>query len=439
MIAGADRSAESRLDVLRAAQRKVTRRLLPGLMVLYIIAFIDRVNLGYAKHDFLRDTGLSDAVYAFGAGVFFLGYALFEVPSNLAMARVGARRWFCRIMISWGLVSAAMVFADTAGTLYFLRFLLGAAEAGFFPGVIYYLTQWYPAERRGAAMGLFYFGVPIAQITGGPLSGWLLELDGLRGLAGWQWMFVVEGLMAVIAGFMVLVYLPDRPADARWLTRPEQQAIEQAARTTTSEPHARRLWSELLSPRILLFGTTYLLIQASVYGVTFYLPTQVAQLLGRKAGLVVGLVSSIPWMAALAAAYLLPRVASRFGHGAWIGAAALTFAAAGIAFSANGTAAIGLISLCVATAGFIGCQPVFWTYPTGVLSGINAAAGIALINSFGAMGGFIAPNLRAFLERHFASEHAGVAGLASLSLAAAVLYVSFDRLTGRAATSSGPN
>ncbi|MEO6006112.1 MAG: MFS transporter [Opitutus sp.] len=428
MIAATVQSSDAPIGDLQTAQRKVTRRLLPGLMALYIIAFIDRVNLGYAKHDFLRDAHFSEAVYAFGAGVFFIGYALFEVPSNMAMVRVGARRWFCRIMVSWGLVSAAMVFADTARVFYSLRFLLGAAEAGFFPGVIFYLTRWYPAKRRGAAMGLFYFGVPLAQIGGGPLSGWLLELDGTRGLAGWQWMFVVEGLMAVVAGILVLRYLPDRPADARWLTRPEQQALEDAARATASTSPIRHAWTEFRSRRMVMFGATYLLIQASVYGVTFYLPTQVALLLGRKAGLVVGLVSAIPWLAALAAAYTLPRLAARVGHGARVGAAALMFAAAGIAFSANASGPIGLAAMCIATAGFIGCQPIFWTYPTSVLTAANAAAGIALINSCGAIGGFIAPNLRAFLERHFASEHAGVAGLASLSVVAALLFWWFDRL-----------
>ncbi len=402
---------------LESALRKVTHRLLPVLMVLYVIAFLDRVNLGYAKQEFLRETGFGEAVYAFGAGIFFVGYALFEVPSNLAMARVGARRWFARIMITWGFVSAGMMLVGSVQTYYLLRFLLGVAEAGFFPGVIYYLTRWYPPSQRGPAMGLFYFGAPLAQIIGGPLSGALLELRGAGGLGGWQWMLMVEGLLAVVAGFAVWRWLPDGPRDARWLTEPERAALHQPDPTgpRTLAPSLR------LSPtRTLLFGGTYLLIQTSVYGVTFYLPAQVANLLGREAGIVVGVVSAVPWLFALAAAYGLPRLARAMRAGGALGAGALACAAVGIALSNHGAPAVGLSALCIATAGFIGCQPVFWSYATQAFGPAQAPAAIALVNSLGAAGGFLAPNLRIWSEQHWASPFAGVAALAVATVAAAV-------------------
>lgn len=407
-----------------SALRRATQRLIPFLLLLYVIAFIDRVNLGFAKQPFLRDTGLSDAAYAFGAGIFFIGYALFEIPSNLILHRVGARLWMCRIMVSWGLISAAMLYATTAPVFYTLRFLLGAAEAGFFPGVILYLTYWFPTSRRGPTMGLFYFGAPIAQILGGPLSGWLLEFHGLGGLHGWQWMFLVEGLLACLVGVVILFYLPNRPADARWLTPEQRRALETAVARETPPGAGEhgRVWTVLSQPRLLYFGLLYALIQMSVYGVTFYLPSQVARLLGRQAGLLVGCVSAIPWICALLAAFLVPRIAARTGRRASWGAFALACAAGGIALSASGSPKIALGALCVATAGFIGAQPVFWTFPTSEFSGKEAAAAIALINSLGAMGGFFAPNVRVLIESHWTLPGAASYGLAGFTLLAALIF-----------------
>ncbi|MBL9215328.1 MAG: MFS transporter [Opitutaceae bacterium] len=396
---------------------------MPFLLLLYILAFLDRVNVGYAKQAFLRDTGLSEATYAFGAGIFFLGYALFEVPSNLAMHRVGARVWMCRIMVTWGLISAAMAFAWSEASFHGLRFLLGVAEAGFFPGVILYLTYWFPASRRGTVMGLFYLGAPLAQIFGGPVSGLLLELDGFGGLHGWQWMFLVEGLAASAVGVWTFWYLPDRPADAAWLDAAQRSAL--ASAVAAEEPaHGDGhpgVWAMLCRPRVLYFGLIYGLIQISVYGVIFYLPAQVSRLLGREAGLAVGLVSAIPWTCALAAAFALPRLAGRIGRRRAVVVAALLAAGAGIAGSASGSPGWALAALCVATAGFIGAQPLFWTFPTGELTGVQAAGGIALINSLGALGGFIAPNLRVFVERSAGASTAGLYALAGASLLAAVL------------------
>jgi MFS family permease len=290
-----------------ALLRKVSWRLLPFLLLMYIMAFLDRANVGFAKQAFQADTGISNAAFAFGAGVFFAGYALLEVPSNLIMHRVGARLWMCRIMVTWGLVSAAMVFAHDETTFYVLRFLLGVAEAGFFPGVILYLTYWFPSAARGKAMGFFYFGAPLAFIFGSPLSGLLLEMDGIMGTHGWQWLFAVEGLMASAVGIWAYFYLDNRPADATWLSAQERAQLQAVLDEEDSQKQSHgSLLKVLLQPAVLYLCAIYLLIQASVYGVVFYLPSQVAGLMGTKVGLMVGLVSAVPWLCALLAAWKVP-------------------------------------------------------------------------------------------------------------------------------------
>ena len=419
-------------DLVAIAVRKAGRRLVPFLLLLYILAFLDRVNVSYAKEMLGRDAGLSEATYALGAGVFFIAYALLELPSSLLLQRYGARIWIGRIMITWGLVSALMMFARTATSFCSLRFLLGAAEAGFFPGIIYYLTLWFPSRERTKVFGLFYFGAPLAQIAGGPISGLLLDLDGAVGLKGWQWLFLVEGIMASLAGLWALRRLTDGPAEANWLSRDERRTL---AATLQSEGHGAsegtgwgRLLSAVRTPSVFRFGLIYIFIQASVYGVTFYLPSDVARLLGRETGFVVGMVSALPWVCALAAAYAIPRLADRLGRTA-IASGTLAFSALGIAVAAVSPPGIELAALCLAVAGFIGAQPVFWTFPADELPALGAGAGIALINSIGAVGSFIAPNLRAAAN---SALHSSVAG--SLSVAAAALAGSGLLLIYRAKT-----
>jgi MFS family permease len=399
---------------------KATWRLVPFLLLMYILAFLDRANVGFAKESFQLDTGIGDAAYAFGAGVFFAGYALLEVPSNLIMHTVGARIWMARIMVTWGIVSAAMMFAHTATTFYALRLLLGIAEAGFFPGVILYLTYWFPSHARAKVMGLFYFGAPLAFILGGPMSGLLLELDGVLGLRGWQWMFLVEGLLATLTGIWAYFYIDDTPADASWLDAEEKRVLIAAVALEDQEkrvhgPHG--VLTALWNPGVLYLSAIYFLIQVAVYGVVFYLPTQVAQLLGKKVGLEVGLVTAIPWICALLAAYLIPRYSDRTGERRRTAAFTLAVAGAGIAASAaaNHRPLVALIALCFAASGFIAVQPLFWTFPTGYLSGAAAAGGIALVNSFGAAGGFVGPIVRTWAEQSFVSP---LAGLYVLALAA---------------------
>jgi MFS family permease len=404
---------------------KVTKRLLPVLLLMYVVAFLDRANVGFAKKAFQADTGVSDAAFALGAGIFFLGYALFEVPSNLILHRIGARIWMARIMVTWGLISAAMMFAYNERTFYILRVLLGIAEAGFFPGVILYLTFWFPAFARGRAMGLFYFGAPLAFIFGSPLSGLLLELHGLAGLRGWQWMFIVEGLLASIIGVFAFFYLDNGPEEARWLSDREKAALSAALSLDHAGPDShgpRGAVAALCNGRVLYFALIYFIIQMSVYGVVFYLPSQVAGLLGADVGAKVGFVTALPWICALIATYLLPRWSDRTGERRLFGAGLLTICALGMAASvASASPALSLLALCFAAAGFISVQPIFWTLPTNYLQGAAAAGGIALINSLGSLGGFVAPNVRTWAERSFASPSAGLYLLAATTLIGAVL------------------
>ena len=413
-------------STLESAFRLTRRRLVPFLLLMYILAFLDRVNIGFAKQSFQASAGISDAAYALGAGLFFLTYAGFEVPSNLIMHRVGARRWMARIMVSWGLISAAMMFASGELSFYALRLLLGAAEAGFFPGVILYLTYWFPGRSRGQVLGLFYFGAPLAFIFGSPLSGLLLEMDGIGGLHGWQWMFLVEGLLASVVGVWAFFYLDDKPADASWLPAAEKRAlsdvIAQEEQLKSAQGHAG-FAAVLADPRVLHFVGIYFLIQMSVYGVIFYLPTQVGALLGKQVGVEVGLVTAIPWICALVAAFALPRHADRQGSHRTLGAVALAMSAVGIAISAGSGPAVALVALCFAAAGFIAVQPLFWTFPTGYLGGVAAAGGIALINALGALGGFVAPNVKAWADRSFGSPQAGLYVLACTTILGAALIL----------------
>lgn len=407
-----------------AVTSRLMRHLLPFLLLMYMLAFLDRANIGFAQKALQHDTGLSNAAFAFGAGVFFVGYALFEVPSNLLLHRVGARLWMCRIMVTWGFVSAGMAFAHTATAFYVLRFALGIAEAGFFPGIVYFLTRWFPQSARGRALGVFYFGAPLAFIFGSPLSGALLELHGRLGFAGWQWLFLVEGILASIVGVWAFWYLDDDPSKARWLSAAERELlIARLARDAqqASAHGPRSVLAALVDTRVLILCLVYFLLQMSVYGVIFYLPQQVAALMGANVGAKVGFVTAIPWVCAVIVTWIVPRYADRRGQHRGLAVAMLVMAGAGIAISGlAGQPLIALIALCFAASGLIAAQPLFWTFPTHYLTGAAAAGAIALINSLGGLGGFVAPMVRTAAERITASTSAGLVLLGGVAVLAAL-------------------
>lgn len=408
--------------------------MLPFLLTMYVMAFLDRSNLGFAKQAYQLDTGLTDAMYAFGAGVFFIGYSIFEIPSNLIMHRIGAKRWMFRIMVTWGIVSSLMLLAHDAVTFYVFRFLLGVAEAGFFPGVIYYLTYWFPSDMRARSVGIFYFGIPVSLIIGGPLSGILLELDGAADLKGWQWMFLVEGLLAVIVGIWAYWYLDSKPENAKWLTDEEKIVIREKLQeevSTRSGHGPSGVLATLLNRRVLFFCLVYFLIQICLYGVVYYLPSQVAKLLGQDIGLEVGIVTTIPWICALIGAWLIPKFADHTGKRNLVAVCTLIAASAGLAgVSAFTGIPVVLFCMCIATAGIIAVQPVFWTFPTSYLTGISAAGGIALINSVGTLGGFVAPNLKTWVEQQLNSTSAGMLLLTASAILAALLIYLARKVTG---------
>jgi len=401
---------------------KLHWRLMPTLLMMYVLAFLDRANVGFAREGFQADAGIGDGAFAFGAAIFFIGYALLEVPSNLILYRVGARIWMFRIMVTWGLVSAATAFVDSPISYYVLRFLLGITEAGFFPGVIYYLTNWYPRGARARSVGIFFYGAPIALSLGGPISGLLVAHDAF-GLHGWQVMFIVEGLAASLGGIAVLFLLKDGPAKAPWLTPSEKTLLQETlAEEERASPRKHDVWQALRDPRLLYLALVYALIQMSFYGLTFYLPSQVAALMGTSIGALVGFVTALPWITALVAVTLIPRWCDTHGTARGAGAACTAIAGVALAVPAVSPPLVALAALCVAAAGLIVAPALFWSLPTAILGGAAAAGGIGLINSLGNMGGFIAPNLRAGLEMGFASQSAGLIGLAVGAILGGALF-----------------
>jgi D-galactonate transporter len=403
--------------------KKISVRLIPFLLFCYILSYLDRVNIGFAKLQMLGDLGWSDAVYGMGAGVFFLGYFFFEVPSNIIMHKVGARRWIARIMISWGVLSAAMMFVESATSFYVVRFLLGLAEAGFFPGIIYYLTRWYPADRRGRATSLFLTAIALAGVIGGPLSGWILrDANGIAGLAGWQWMFVAEGIPSVIAGFFLLRFLDDKVEDAKWLTDAEKREVLALLQKEEVGKSHSSIGKAFSSGRTWLLSMIYFLFVFSLYGISFWLPT-IIKATGVKDALDIGLLSALPWAAGVVAMVLVARSADRRGERRWHIAIPAVLGTIGfiisVKFSAN--VPVAMLGMSIATMGIMTALPIFWSIPTAYLGGAAAAAGIALINSFGNLSGFVGPTLMGWIKSVTGSLDSGVYMLAGCLLAGGLL------------------
>jgi MFS family permease len=410
---------------LAGAVTRIRLRLVPFLMLMYVISFLDRSNIGFAKQALQSSVGISPASYALAAGLFFISYSFCGFPSNLILHKVGAKIWMACIMTAWGVASMATMFVRGDISLYTVRLLLGVAEAGFFPGVILYLTYWFPSRVRGEIMGLFYIGVPVAMIFGNPLSGFLLEMRTMAGLQGWQWMFFIEGLIAVLVGIGTYWYLDNRPSQASWIPTDEAAALTELLSAEEIERRSSspgKLLAMIRDPRVLLYLAIYSLIQISVYGVVFYLPTEVSALIHKPAGIEVGFVSAIPWLFALVAVFWLPRAADRSqSHRKYAALSMFVGGCASFVFPTAGPI-VGIMALSLAVSAFVGVQPLFWTFPTGYLADRAAAGGIAVI-TMGNLGGFIAPNLKVWADRYFGSERAGLYLLAGLTLANAALIL----------------
>jgi D-galactonate transporter len=424
---------------------KVTKRLVPFLIVCYFIAYLDRVNVGFAALTMNQDLGLSQTAFGFGAGIFFIAYFIFEVPSNLLLERFGARKWIARIMLSWGILSGTMAFipaiARATGlgnenSFYLLRVLLGAAEAGFFPGIIFYLTLWFPAEYRGRIVGYFMAAIPLSTVIGAPISGVLLYLHGGLGLAGWQWLFIIEAVPSIILAVVVFFYLTDRPADAAWLAPDERSwlaerlALEQRQRQAV---HDYSVAQSLVNPRVLGLSLVYFGAVATNYGLSFFLP-QIVKGFGLNTFLTT-LVSATPYVVGLVGMVWWGRRSDRVAERRFHAAFPLLVAAAGIAVStALDDPLLKMISLCVAGFGIFACLPVFWTLPTAFLSGAAAAAGIAVINSIGNLAGFAGPFAMGWIKDQTGSYAGGLLSLAALGIIAMgiVLVLGRDEATERA-------
>ena len=405
---------------------KVGRRLIPFLMLCYLGAYLDRVNVGFAKLQMLSDLRFSETVYGMGAGIFFLGYFLFEVPSNVILHRVGARRWLARIMLTWAVISASFVFVKSPTAFYVLRFLLGVAEAGFAPGVILYLTYWFPSERRAKALSLFFMAIPLAGMIGGPLSGWIMHsLQGAMSMAGWKWLFLLEALPSLVLGFAILLYLDDGIKQAKWLNDSEKALLARnvAADAEHKTAHVsirafigdRRLW---------LMASIYFCVVLGQYGLTFWLPTII-----RKAGVAdplwVGAFTAIPYLCAIIALPLVGMSADRRRERRFHLAIPMLVAAAGFAtLPMLGSVGASIVCLSIAAAGILASSSQFWSLPTALLGGMSAAAGIAAVNCFANLAGFFSPAIVGWLNDLTGKSTAGLIFISvAVTLGAALVFL----------------
>jgi len=416
-----------------SAVRKASRRLIPFLVLCYAVNFLDRVNVGFAALAMNEDLGFTPEIFGFGAGIFFVGYILFEIPSNLALHKFGARIWIARIMISWGLVATAMGFITDATSFYALRFALGVAEAGFFPGIILYLTYWFPKSERARIVSLFMTAVPIATVFGGPLSGALLGLHGFLGADGWRWLFVIEGVPAVLLGFIALRLLTDRPKDAEWLTAEERDALDQRLAAEAEETRAHGyagIGEALANPRVIQLGLVYFCLVVGLYGIGFWMP-QVLQTFGLS-NLAIGFLTAIPYLIAAIGMVIAGRHSDAKGERIWHVALPLFLSGAAFAWSANaGPLPLVMLALSLAALGLYAAIGTFWSLPTSILAGTGAAAGLALINSIGNCGGFVGPVIVGQLKGATGDFTAALLFLAGALALAGALTLHFGQVEDR--------
>ncbi len=398
---------------------KVDRRLIPFLFLCYILAYLDRVNVGFAKLQMLKDLSLSDAAFATGAGIFFLGYFFFEVPSNILLKRFGARTWIARIMISWGIISSAMMFIRSEWAFYGMRFLLGLAEAGFFPGIIFYLTLWYPSRLRSTRTALFVSAIAVSGVLGNPISGWIMDsLSGRLGLAGWQWLFLAEGIPSFLVGIWVYFYLDSGIAEAKWLTADEKAILTRNIETEDRHKRDVRVIDAFKSGKVYVLCAIYFTLMIGLYGISFWLPT-IVKAFGVRGYLGVGLITAIPYAVAVVGMILLSRHSDRTGERRLH--YVLNVTAGGLGLVLSGVFAthpvLAILFLSIGTLGVIGSMPLFWPIPSAFLAGTAAAAGIGVVNSVGNLGGYIGPNVPVWVKRFSADPSA------ALYVIAAVLFL----------------
>ena len=407
----------------RQTIRKISWRILPLIIAIYFIAYIDRTNVAFAAIAMNRDLGFTPYIYGWGAGMFFLGYFFFEVPSNVILHRVGARVWIARIMVTWGIVSGLMMFVTGTVSFFVIRFLLGVAEAGFFPGTLLYFTYWFPAAYRARVISALFLAVPGSNAVAAALSGALLQLDGLWGLAGWQWMFLLEALPAILLAPVVLWFLTDRPSSAKWLTAEERTWLEtelNAEQRAVERSGHMTLWKGLTDRRVLGLSLVYLTIVTATYGITFFLP-----LIVKSYGLsnvTTGLITAVPYTVGALGMILWARSSDRHRERRWHFIAASVLAAAGLVVAgAANQPLVALVAMSLATIGLYGSKPAFWPVPSTFLGGTAAAGGIALVNSIGNLGGFAGPYVVGWIRQSSGSYTAGLNFLAACAVASAVI------------------
>ncbi len=405
---GQAKAAQTQIEA--RAYAKATWRLLPFLFLCYVAAYLDRVNVGFAKLQMLSDLQFSETVYGLGAGVFFIGYFLFEVPSNILMHRVGARVWIARIMLTWAVISAASLLVKTPTQFYIVRFLLGVAEAGFFPGIVLYLTYWFPAARRSRMNALFMIGIPVAGVFGGPLSGWIIaSFNDVGHLASWQWLFLIEAIPSVVLGVITLFYLPNSIRASAWLSEEEKTLLERNIAADGAGKTHDSIAAVFKDGRVWLMAVIYFCCMMGLYGISFYLPTLI-KASGVKNALDVGLLTAIPYACAVISMISVARSADRAGERRWHFAFASLAGALGLFLSTvfGHNVPLAMVALSIGTAGMLATMPVFWAWPSAILAGGSAAAAIGMINSIGNLAGFVSPSIIGWMKDVTQSTNAGM-------------------------------
>jgi ACS family tartrate transporter-like MFS transporter len=416
-------------EIEKRTLRRIWWRIVPFIMLLYFIAYIDRVNIGFASLQMKGDLGFSASILGFGAGIFFWGYFIFEVPSNIILHKVGARIWITRVMLTWGIISGLMAFVQGTTSFYVMRFLLGAAEAGFFPGIILYLSYWFPARHRAGVTAFFMAAAPISTALGSPISAALLEMDGVMGMHGWQWMFVLEAIPAVILGFVVFFYMTDKPEKAKWLKDDERAWLvnamnEEAAKKGNAVHHG--IVSGMFNPRVLALALIYFGTSAGLYTLGIWAPQIIKQL--GVSSMTVGFLNAIPPAVSVLAMVWWSRHSDRTGERTWHVILACLAASVGLVLAAGVNSMVGLIAaLTLVNIGISCAKPPLWSMPTTFLSGAAAATGIATINAIGNMGGFVGPAMIGWLKDRTGSFSGGLYFVAGLLLLSAVLTLILSR------------